>query len=50
MFQSKINWQGGDLLGYCKLEWITFDQFFESLKICFTMYFLHAKNCKVIKL
>jgi hypothetical protein len=38
------------LLGICKLKWITFDQFFESLKVCFAMYLLQAKNCKVINL
>ncbi len=33
--------------GICKLKWITFDQFFESLKVCFIVFFLEAKNCKV---
>jgi hypothetical protein len=36
--------------GICKLEYIIFDQIFESLKVCFLMYYLHAKNCKVINL
>jgi hypothetical protein len=27
-------------LGICKLEYITFDQFFESLKVRFIVYFL----------
>jgi hypothetical protein len=33
--------------GICKLEWITFDQFFESLKVCLRVYFLEDKNYKV---
>jgi hypothetical protein len=35
-------------LHLCSMMGIIFDQFFESLKVRFTMYFLHAKNCKVI--
>jgi hypothetical protein len=26
--------------GICNLEWITFDQFCETLKVCFIAYFL----------
>jgi len=50
--KSQYQWTCASNLfeGNCKLELINCNQFFKFLKVCFKMYFLQAKNNKVVKL